>query len=64
MARESRDWMVVDREIILFTSSWPFPIPRTLSETEIELLRQLAEAEGKEVREDRGVLNRVRDLFG
>ena len=40
------------------------PHPKNLSETEIELLRQLAEAEGKEVREDRGVLNRVRDLFG
>ena len=40
------------------------PHPKSLSETEIELLRQLAEAEGKEVREDRGVLNRVRDLFG
>jgi len=40
------------------------PHPRSLSETEIELLRQLAEAAGTEVREDRGVLNRVRDLFG
>ena len=40
------------------------PHPRHLSDAEIELLRQLAEAEGKEVRQDRGVLNRVRDLFG
>lgn len=40
------------------------PHPKSLSENEVELLRQLAEAEGKEVREDRGVLNRVRDLFG
>lgn len=40
------------------------PHPRHLSETEIEILRQLAEAQGKEVRGERGVLNRVRDLFG
>lgn len=40
------------------------PSPKNLSETEIELLKQLAEEEGSEVREDRGVLNRVRDLFG
>ena len=40
------------------------PHPKNLSDTQIDLLRQLAEAEGKEVREDRGVLNRVRDLFG
>jgi len=40
------------------------PHPRDLSDAEVEILRQLAEAEGKEVREDRGVLNRVRDLFG
>jgi molecular chaperone DnaJ len=40
------------------------PHPRHLSDTEVDLLRQLAEAQGKEVRADRGVLNRVRDLFG
>ena len=40
------------------------PHPKNLSEVEIDLLRQLAEEEGKQVREDRGVLNRVRDLFG
>lgn len=40
------------------------PHPKDLSETEVELLRQLAEEQGHEVREDRGVLNRVRDLFG
>jgi molecular chaperone DnaJ len=40
------------------------PHPKNLSDSEIDLLRQLAEVEGKEVREDRGVLNRVRDLFG
>lgn len=40
------------------------PNPKHLSETEIELLKQLADEEGSQVREDRGVLNRVRDLFG
>ena len=40
------------------------PHPRHLSDEQVELLRQLAEAEGKQVRQDRGVLNRVRDLFG
>lgn len=40
------------------------PHPRELSEEEVEVLRRLAEIEGKEVKTDRGVLNRVRDLFG
>ncbi len=40
------------------------PHPKNLSDIEVELLRQLAEEEGKQVREDRGVFNRVRDLFG
>ena len=40
------------------------PHPRRLSDAELDLLRQLAEVQGKEVREDRGVLNRVKDLFG
>ena len=40
------------------------PHPRDLSSEQIELLRELAEAEGKDVHEERGVLHRVRDLFG
>ncbi len=40
------------------------PHPRDLSDEELDLLRQLAEASGQEIREDKGVLNRVRDLFG
>lgn len=40
------------------------PHPRDLTDEQVELLRQLAEAEGKEIRGERGVLNRVRDLFG
>ncbi len=39
------------------------PHPRELSEEDLELLRRLAENEGKEVREERRVLDRVRDLF-
>ena len=39
-------------------------LSRHVTENEIELLRQLAEEQGSEIREDRGVLNRVRDLFG
>jgi molecular chaperone DnaJ len=40
------------------------PHPRDLTNEQIELLRQLAEAEGKEIQGDRSVLHRVRDLFG
>ena len=40
------------------------PHPRDLSDEQIELLEQLARAEGKEIRGERGVLHRVRDLFG
>ena len=40
------------------------PQPRELSDEQIELLRRLAELEGKEVKGDRGVIGRVRDLFG
>jgi molecular chaperone DnaJ len=40
------------------------PDPRRLDEEHLELLRGLAEKEGKEVREDKKVLDRVRDLFG
>jgi len=40
------------------------PEPRELSEEERELLRRLAEIEGKPVREERRVLDRVKDLFG
>ncbi len=40
------------------------PRPRDLSAEQVDLLRQLAESEGSEVREDRGVLGKVKDLFG
>ncbi len=40
------------------------PRPKDLSAEQIDLLRQLAEAEGSEVREGRGVLGKVKDLFG
>lgn len=40
------------------------PDPRDLEEEHLELLRQLAEKEGKVVRDDKRVLDRVRDLFG
>ena len=40
------------------------PRPRDLSPEQIDLLRQLAEVEGSEVREGRGVLGKVKDLFG
>jgi len=40
------------------------PQPRELSEEQLELLRRLAEIEGKEVKSERGVIGRVRDLFG
>ena len=40
------------------------PRPQDLSDREVELLRELAEAEGSEVRDDKGVLGRVKDLFG
>ncbi len=40
------------------------PHPRDLSDEHLEELRRLAELEGSEVRPDRKVLDRVRDLFG
>ncbi|MEE8278438.1 MAG: molecular chaperone DnaJ, partial [Thermoanaerobaculia bacterium] len=40
------------------------PNPRELSEEHLDLLRRLAESEGKEVRGERRVFDRVRDLFG
>lgn len=40
------------------------PQPRELSEEHLELLRRLAELEGNEVKGERGVIGRVRDLFG
>ena len=40
------------------------PAPGELSEEERELLKRLAELQGKPVRERRGVKERVRDLFG
>ncbi len=40
------------------------PHPRSQSDEQLELLRQLAELEGADVREERRVLDRVRDLFG
>ncbi len=40
------------------------PHPRQLSDEHLDLVRQLAEIEGSEVRGERRVLDRVRDLFG
>jgi len=40
------------------------PKPRELSEEQVELLRRLAEIDGDEVKGERGVIGRVRDLFG
>ncbi|MFQ5525601.1 MAG: molecular chaperone DnaJ [Thermoanaerobaculia bacterium] len=40
------------------------PHPRNLSDEELDLVRELAELEGVEVRESRRVLDRVKDLFG
>jgi molecular chaperone DnaJ len=40
------------------------PHPRELSEEYLEALRQLAEVEGTEVRGEKGVFHRVKDLFG
>jgi molecular chaperone DnaJ len=40
------------------------PAPGEVTEEERELLRRLAEVQGKPVRERRGVKERVRDLFG
>ncbi len=40
------------------------PHPKELSADQLELLRALAELEGSEVRGDKKVLDRVRDLFG
>lgn len=48
----------------LVLSAIDVPDPRRLDDEHLELLRQLAEKEGSEVREDKKVLDRVRDLFG
>ncbi len=40
------------------------PDPRALKPESVELLRKLAEIEGVNVRADRGVMSRVKDLFG
>ncbi len=40
------------------------PAPREVSDEERELLKRLAELQGRPVRERRGVKERVRDLFG
>ena len=40
------------------------PTPSKQSAEQLELLRRLAELEGKPVREDKSVLGRVKDLFG
>jgi len=40
------------------------PNPKNLGEREVELLRELAELQKTPVREERGVIDRVRDLFG
>lgn len=40
------------------------PHPKNLSEEEVDLLRELAELGGDDVREERRVLDRVKDLFG
>lgn len=40
------------------------PHPGKLADEELRLLRQLADVQGEEVRADKGVLDRVKDLFG
>ncbi|HXO19610.1 MAG TPA: molecular chaperone DnaJ [Thermoanaerobaculia bacterium] len=40
------------------------PQPRDLSDEEVQLLRRLAELSGKPVREERKVMDRVKNLFG
>ena len=40
------------------------PKPGKLEEEQVELLRKLAELEGSSVREGRGVMDKVKDLFG
>ncbi len=40
------------------------PKPRELSAERLELLRQLAQLEGSNVKEDHGLLGKVKDLFG
>lgn len=40
------------------------PNPRRLSEEQMELLKRLAELDGREAQEGRGVFERVKDLFG
>lgn len=40
------------------------PRLKDLSSEQVDLLRQLAQAEGSEVKEDKGVLGKVKDLFG
>jgi len=40
------------------------PAPGDLNDEQRDLLRKLAELEGRPVKEERGVLHRVRDLFG
>lgn len=40
------------------------PHPRDLSEEEVQLLKRLAEIRGVAVKEERGVLGRVKNLFG
>jgi molecular chaperone DnaJ len=39
------------------------PNPKDLSDEEVQILRRLADLSGRPVREDRGVLGRVKDLF-
>ncbi|MDH3744038.1 MAG: molecular chaperone DnaJ [Acidobacteriota bacterium] len=40
------------------------PHPRDLSEEALDKLREMAELQGDEIREDRGVFDKVRNLFG
>ena len=40
------------------------PHPRDLSDEQLDQLRRLADLEGSDVRGDKKVLDRVRDLFG
>ncbi len=40
------------------------PKPKELPEEQLDLLRSLAALEGSDVKEDRGVLSKVKDLFG
>ena len=47
----------------MVTVETEIPNPKGLTDEEIQLLRRLAELSGKSVREERTVMDRVKDLF-